>query len=126
MGFDQTALAGKRIVVTGAGRGIGRACAATCARLGAQVIAVARTAADLDSLAAESAGKIEVWVNDVASDELAERIRGLDSLNGLINNAGTNRVGPMADQSADFEYSAAAAQLAEAAAQLRALRQIKK
>lgn len=32
----------------------------------------------------------------------------------------------MADQSADFEYSAAAAQLAEAAAQLRALRQIKK
>ncbi|MCW8871821.1 MAG: SDR family oxidoreductase [Xanthomonadales bacterium] len=101
MGFDGTALAGKRIVVTGAGRGIGRACAATCARLGAQVIAVARTAADLDSLAAESAGKIEVWVNDVASDELAERIRGLDSLNGLINNAGTNRVGPMADQSAE-------------------------
>jgi NAD(P)-dependent dehydrogenase (short-subunit alcohol dehydrogenase family) len=101
MGFDGTALAGKRIVVTGAGRGIGRACAATCARLGAQVIAVARTAADLDSLAAESAGKIEVWVNDVASDELAERIRGLDSLDGLINNAGTNRVGPMADQSAE-------------------------
>ena len=32
----------------------------------------------------------------------------------------------MANQSAEFEYSAAAAQLAEAAAQLRALRQIKK
>jgi len=32
----------------------------------------------------------------------------------------------MADQGAEFEYSAAAAQLAEAAAQLRALRQIKK
>jgi F-type H+-transporting ATPase subunit epsilon len=32
----------------------------------------------------------------------------------------------MADQSAEFEYSAAAAQLAEAAAQLRALRQIRK
>jgi len=101
MGFDGTVLAGKRILVTGAGRGIGRACAATCARLGAQVIAVARTAADLDSLAAESAGKIEAWVNDVASDELAKRIRGLDSLDGLINNAGTNRVGPMAEQSAE-------------------------
>lgn len=101
MGFDGTVLAGKRILVTGAGRGIGRACAATCARLGAQVIAVARTAADLDSLAAESAGKVEAWVNDVASDELTERIRGLDRLDGLINNAGTNRVGPMADQSVD-------------------------
>jgi NAD(P)-dependent dehydrogenase (short-subunit alcohol dehydrogenase family) len=101
MGFDGTVLAGKRILVTGAGRGIGRACAATCARLGAQVIAVARTAADLDSLAAESAGKVEAWVNDVASDELTERIRGLDRLDGLINNAGTNRVGPMADQSAE-------------------------
>lgn len=32
----------------------------------------------------------------------------------------------MADQSADFDYSTAAAQLAEAVAQLRALRQIKK
>ncbi len=32
----------------------------------------------------------------------------------------------MSDQGAEFEYSAAAAQLAEAAAQLRALRQIKK
>ena len=32
----------------------------------------------------------------------------------------------IANQSAEFEYSAAAAQLAEAAAQLRALRQIKK
>jgi F-type H+-transporting ATPase subunit epsilon len=32
----------------------------------------------------------------------------------------------MAQQDADFEYSTAAAQLAEAAAQLRALRQIKK
>jgi NAD(P)-dependent dehydrogenase (short-subunit alcohol dehydrogenase family) len=101
MGFDGTVLAGKRILVTGAGRGIGRACAATCARLGAHVIAVARTAADLGSLAAESAGKVEAWVNDVASDELAERIRGLDRLDGLINNAGTNRVGPMAGQSVD-------------------------
>ncbi|MBL4819844.1 MAG: F0F1 ATP synthase subunit epsilon [Gammaproteobacteria bacterium] len=32
----------------------------------------------------------------------------------------------MADQTAEFEYSAAAAQLAEAVAQLRALRQIRK
>jgi NAD(P)-dependent dehydrogenase (short-subunit alcohol dehydrogenase family) len=101
MGFDGTALAGKRILITGAGRGIGRVCAETCARLGAEVIAVARTAADLDALATESEGSIEAWVHDVASDELAERIGGLDRLDGLVNNAGTNRVGPMAEQSAD-------------------------
>jgi NAD(P)-dependent dehydrogenase (short-subunit alcohol dehydrogenase family) len=38
-------------------------------------------------------------VADVTSDELAERIRGLDRMDGLINNAGTNRVGPMETQS---------------------------
>jgi NAD(P)-dependent dehydrogenase (short-subunit alcohol dehydrogenase family) len=101
MGFDAAALAGKRILVTGAGRGIGRCCAVACARLGAEVIAVARTASDLATLAAESGGRVESWVHDVASDELAERIRGLDRLDGLINNAGTNRVGPMAEQTAE-------------------------
>jgi NAD(P)-dependent dehydrogenase (short-subunit alcohol dehydrogenase family) len=101
MGFDGTVLAGKRILVTGAGRGIGRCCAETCARLGARVIAVARTSADLESLAAESDGRIEAWVCDVASDQLAERISGLDRLDGLVNNAGTNRVGPMVDQSVE-------------------------
>lgn len=101
MGFDASALAGKRILVTGAGRGIGRCCAVACARLGAEVIAVARTASDLESLAAESGGQVESWVNDVASDELVERIRSLESLDGLINNAGTNRVGPMVEQSSE-------------------------
>ena len=101
MGYEHDTLAGKRILVTGAGRGIGRCCALTCARLGAEVIAVARTVADLESLAAESDGRIEAWVCDVASDELAERIGGLERLEGLVNNAGTNRVGPMAEQSAE-------------------------
>jgi NAD(P)-dependent dehydrogenase (short-subunit alcohol dehydrogenase family) len=99
MGFEASALSGKRILITGAGRGIGRCCAVACARLGAQVIAVARTAGDLETLADESGGQVESWVYDVASGELAERIRGLDRLHGLINNAGTNRVGPMAEQS---------------------------
>jgi len=99
MGFDASALAGKTILVTGAGRGIGRCCALNCARLGAKVIAVARTATDLDALVAESDGRVENWVHDVASEELVERIRGLGRLHGLVNNAGTNRVGPMVEQS---------------------------
>ena len=39
------------------------------------------------------------WVGDVTSESLAERISALDELDGLINNAGTNRVGPMEQQS---------------------------
>jgi len=99
MGFDSKALSGRRILITGAGRGIGRCCAETCAQLGAEVIAVARTAADLERLAGASGGNVQPWVYDVGSDEFVERIRGLDRLHGLINNAGTNRVGPMEDQS---------------------------
>jgi NAD(P)-dependent dehydrogenase (short-subunit alcohol dehydrogenase family) len=98
MGFKNTALSGKRILITGAGRGIGRCIAETCAGLGAEVIAVARTADDLARLERSSAGKIEGWVGDVTSPELANRIRELDRLDGLVNNAGTNRVGPMLDQ----------------------------
>jgi len=101
MGYEGKTLAGKRILVTGAGRGIGRSCALTCAQLGAEVIAVARTASDLETLAAESGGTVEAWVCDVASDELAKRIGRLDRLDGLVNNAGTNRVGPMAEQSTE-------------------------
>jgi len=101
MGYEGETLAGKRIVGTGAGRGIGRSCALTCAQLGAEVIAVARTASDLETLAAESGGTVEAWVCDVASDELAKRIGRLDRLDGLVNNAGTNRVGPMAEQSTE-------------------------
>jgi 2-keto-3-deoxy-L-fuconate dehydrogenase len=43
-------LQGKRTIVTGAGQGIGRACALAFAREGAQVIAISRSAHKLDDL----------------------------------------------------------------------------
>lgn len=99
MGFSRNALAGRRILITGAGKGIGRACARACAAAGAGVVAVSRTAADLESLALEAGENIEAWVHDIASDEFLQRLNDIDRLHGLVNNAGTNRVGPMAGQS---------------------------
>ncbi len=99
MSFSESMLSGKCILVTGAARGIGRSCAITCAELGAKVIAVDLSEDELSGLVKESSGLIEPWVGDVTSAELAGRIRDLDRLDGLINNAGTNRVGPMETQS---------------------------
>ncbi len=98
MGFDKTVLGGKRILITGAASGIGKSCAIACAELGAEVIAVDLSEDGLKQLASESPDGIRTWVGDVTSEDLAERISSLDRLDGLVNNAGTNRVGPMEEQ----------------------------
>ena len=64
------ALENKVAIVTGAGRGAGRAIALRLAQEGASLVAVARTRAELDRLAAEIAaanGVCEVVEADVAS-----------------------------------------------------------
>jgi len=89
---EESQLAGQVALVTGAGRGIGRACALALARDGAHVLAAARTADDLSSLAGEARGKIEPWIGDVRTDAFIERIGALDRLDILVNNAGTNKL----------------------------------
>lgn len=93
--FDLT---GKTALVTGAGKGIGRACSLILAEYGAHVIAVARTKADLDNLSSEQPN-VEGWVMDVTSAEFLKKIETLDELDILVNNAGTNRPEPFADVS---------------------------
>ncbi len=88
-------LAGKTALVTGAGRGIGRACARVLAGAGAHVIAVARTESDLDALRAEAGAGIEPWIGDVRDDALIARIRALPRLDVVVNNAGTNKLQPL-------------------------------
>ena len=85
---------GQVALVTGAGRGLGRACALALAEAGAAVVAVARTEADLHSLAAEARRPVETWVEDVTGEALLGRIEQLDRLDVLVNNAGTNRPQP--------------------------------
>lgn len=83
-------------IVTGAGKGIGAAIATTFAHAGADVVLVARTASDLDRVAAEisATGRRALThaidVNDL--DALAGAVeRAIDELGGVdivVNNAG--------------------------------------
>lgn len=87
-------LTGRLAVVTGAGKGIGRACVEALAGAGARVIAVARTAADLQTLAEWGGGHVETWCEDVTDPGFLSRLQALDELDVLVNNVGTNRPQP--------------------------------
>ncbi len=98
-------LEGQVALVTGAGRGIGRACAEALADAGARVIAVARTQDELDVVAAHASGRIESWCGDVMSDDVLARIERIAGLGILVNNAGANRPQSFVDvdrESLDF------------------------
>lgn len=92
-------LTGKRAVVTGAGRGIGRQVALALAQAGAGVAVTARTAADLDSLVSEIQGMGERGLAfavpcDVTDPGSVRRMAAvcLETLGGvdiLVNNAGS-------------------------------------
>ncbi|WP_128255422.1 SDR family oxidoreductase [Falsirhodobacter deserti] len=80
---------GKRVIITGAGKGIGRACAKAMAARGAEVIALSRTASDLESLRAEIGGQsIAVDLQDAAATRDAMAKAGTADF--LINSAGIN------------------------------------
>ncbi len=80
---------GKSVIITGAGKGIGRACAQDLARRGARVIAMARTASDLESLAADTGCEtIQVDLSDNTAARAAMAQAG--PVDFLINCAGTN------------------------------------
>jgi NAD(P)-dependent dehydrogenase (short-subunit alcohol dehydrogenase family) len=96
-----------RVVVTGAGSGIGQATATHCARLGAEVVALdlnsdsaAATATSCRQLGARAAG----YACDVGDyDQVAEMARRIESEHGpvdvLVNNAGVGLAGPLLESS---------------------------
>jgi len=95
---DPFRLDGKVALVTGAGRGIGRAVAAALAGAGAEVLLNSRTPAELEALAAEirdAGGRARPLPFDV-TDRAAMRaaFAGIERLDILVNNAGLNRPQP--------------------------------
>jgi 7-alpha-hydroxysteroid dehydrogenase len=94
--LDRFRLDGKVAVVSGGGQGIGRGIAIGLAEAGADVVVAARTASDLDAVAAEitaAGGQAVPVVADVLRTEDLERIVAtavaeFDRIDVLVNNAG--------------------------------------
>ncbi len=94
-------LRGKKALVTGASKGIGRACAEVLAAEGCDIVLVSRTAADLEAVRAKIAGEHNVAVRHYALD-LSDS-RNVDTLAAecadtdiLVNNAGAIPAGNIA------------------------------
>jgi NAD(P)-dependent dehydrogenase (short-subunit alcohol dehydrogenase family) len=94
-------LDGRVAIVTGAGRGLGRACALGLAHAGAHVVLVARTESDLQETATEIGSECTIRVADVThEDEVTTVIQdacAIGEIGVLVTAAGTNRPGPSRD-----------------------------
>jgi len=78
---------GKRALVTGAGKGIGREIAILLAKCGAQVTAVSRTEGDLETLREEI--NCQILVADLSDASAAQNAaRDAGAIDLLVNNAG--------------------------------------
>ena len=81
-------LSGKRVLITGAGQGIGRALALGVAACGGHVIALSRTQAHLDTLKAECPS-VETVTCDLTDWEATRAaVEALGPVHCLVNNAG--------------------------------------
>lgn len=96
-------LDGKVAVVTGAGRGLGKACAVALAGARADVVLISRTLSDLEAVAAEivaEGGSARPLICDVSDlGDITAKIGGLERIDILVNNAGTNAPEPFTEVS---------------------------
>jgi len=87
-------LKNKFALVTGAGKGLGRACAIALAEAGATIIAISRTKSDLDKLEKtikKIKGKtIKIQCDVMNFKQLKNELDKIKTIDILVNNAGTN------------------------------------
>ena len=88
-------LKNKTALVTGAGKGLGKACAIALAEAGAKVILLSRTKSDLTKVSKiikKTSGSSLSFVCDVTKiDNLKKVLKKINQLDILVNNAGNNR-----------------------------------
>src|SRR5579871_6863657 len=106
--FTQGLLAGKRILVTGGGTGLGKEIAARYLSLGAEIWIAGRRGSVLEQTAQElmksAGGKVRTHAVDIrdaaAVDAMVQRIWDESGpLTGLVNNAAGNFISPTKDLS---------------------------
>jgi len=87
-------LKNKYALVTGAGKGLGRACSIALSEAGATVIGLSRTQSDLDKLQKnikKTRGRlIKVNCDVMNYEDLTNKLKKIKIIDILVNNAGTN------------------------------------
>ena len=87
-------LKNKVALVSGAGKGLGKACALALAEAGANLIIISRTKKDLEQVAKEAKkfkSKCKIYVCDITNyNDLKTIISKQPKIDILVNNAGTN------------------------------------
>ncbi|XP_075266423.1 L-xylulose reductase-like [Convolutriloba macropyga] len=94
-------LSGKRVVVTGAGKGIGEGLVGALIKQSCFVIAISRTQSDLDKLREKYEDtQLQTVQLDISNwQEVESAFERLDPFHYLINNAGVSIVGPFLEVS---------------------------
>lgn len=105
--YNPFSLVGKRILITGASSGIGRACAIECSKLGAEIVLVARREAELQKTKnALAEGRHHIRVIDLAIGEklvgwCKEVTSHVGTIDGIVHAAGISKTLPVRATSFD-------------------------